>query len=41
MTNFTGLASNLPATPPENVYTDTLHGAVWENFYRIDVKAVE
>ncbi len=41
LTNFTGMASNLPATPPENVYTDALHGAVRENFYRIGVDWAE
>lgn len=37
MTNFTPLAQDLPATPPLNVYTDTVSG-VDRAFYRIRVR---
>lgn len=43
MTNLLGwaydpLASNLPATPPQNIWTDTAHGAEDRGYYRIDVR---
>ncbi len=31
------LATNLPATPPVNVYTDTVHGAEAQGYYRVHV----
>jgi hypothetical protein len=38
---FSNMASNLPATPPENAYTDTTHSADACGFYRIDVRMDE
>lgn len=35
------LASNLPATPPQNIWTDRTHAAETRGFYRIDVRIQE
>ncbi|MGC8743457.1 MAG: PKD domain-containing protein [Verrucomicrobiia bacterium] len=36
--NFSILASNLPATPPENIYTDTSRQISNKKFYRIKIR---
>jgi len=38
MTPFTRITSNIVATPPENVYTDSVHNAESAGFYNIDVR---
>ena len=35
---LTPLATDLPGTPPENSYTDAVHGAAGTIFYRINVR---
>jgi hypothetical protein len=35
---FSPVATNLPATPPQNVYTDTTHSAEQRIYYRIGVR---
>lgn len=36
--SFSNLATNVPATPPQNVYTDAVHGAELKGFYLIKAK---
>ena len=36
--SFSTLATNLPATPPQNVYTDAVHGVESKGFYLIKAK---
>ncbi len=38
LTGLSAIASNLPATPPENSYTDTVHGVEETGFYKIEVE---
>ncbi len=41
LTGLSTIVSNLPATPPENSYTDTVHGAQNAGFYKVEVEMAE